>query len=177
MGNIRKFVHFCSFKKKSYLIHCNSFFYDDVSKTPGAKFYHWELRGVPLRIELGPRDMAVQSVTIADRLGSAKETVGYAHLESYVLQKLAMVQKELYERALKKRDAQWFKKEKLADFGKEVAEHGGFYQTGWCGRAECEQELRAYQATIRCVLAEQQAARCFRCDHAAIYEVLIAKAY
>lgn len=150
---------------------------NDSHKTPGAKFYHWELKGVPLRIELGPRDIAAQSMVISDRLGLGKDTVPLAHLEQVVREKLDLLQKELFDRASARREAHWFKVSKLTDFGKQLADNGGFYQAGWCGAAECEQQLRQYQATIRCILGVNENPICFACDKKSNGDVLIAKSY
>ncbi len=149
----------------------------DASKTPGAKFYHWEMRGVPLRIEIGPRDMEKGGVMVADRLGITKEFVPFAQLQSWVKKQLAMLQEELYNRALKKRDAQWHIGNKLASFGKDLEEKGGFYQTGWCGELSCEEQLKNYKATTRCLLEEKKAKQCFNCDKTSRQDVLVARAY
>lgn len=149
----------------------------DTTKTPGAKFYHWELKGVPVRIELGPRDLAANSVMVSDRIGLGKDLVEIATIEHVIKAKLEQIQQELYVRAFARRAQSWFKIAKAGDFGEKLASEGGFYQTGWCGKAECEQELRAFHATIRCVLAENNFSFCFSCEHASAGDILIARAY
>ncbi|GAG85571.1 unnamed protein product, partial [marine sediment metagenome] len=103
---------------------------DDETKTPGAKFYKWELKGVPMRIEIGPRDVEAGKVVIADRLGESKEAVALDEVETYVQKLLADMQKKLFEVASQKVKNQWKKAEKLASFSKDLTEKGGFYQTG-----------------------------------------------
>lgn len=146
-------------------------------ETPGAKFYKWELKGVPLRVEIGPRDIAKQQVMMADRLGLAKEPVAFAVLVKTVQEKLMLLQQELYKRAHQKMHANWYKKEKLANFVQQLEQQGGFYQTGWCGNAECEKKLKEYKATIRCLLPEKTFADCFNCNNASKTDILLARAY
>ncbi len=150
---------------------------EDMHKTPGAKFYHWELKGVPLRIELGPRDIATGTMIVADRLGIKKETIELQRLEQYINTQLECIQKELFDRASRYRERQSFKVEKLEVFGPELMLKAGFYQSGWCGGIECEQKLRIYQATIRCLPGTCQATHCFACDKKSTEDVVIAKAY
>ena len=150
---------------------------DDEAKTPGAKFYKWELKGVPVRIEIGPRDIKEGKVVVADRLGESKEAVALDEVATYVQKLLADMQKALFEAASQKVKDQWKKAEKLASFSKDLAEKGGFYQTGWCRNPECEKELKKYQATTRCLLGEKTFEKCFHCDQDSISDVLVAKSY
>ena len=149
----------------------------DETKTPGAKFYYWELRGVPLRLEVGPRDLEKGHAVIADRLGLSKEMVPFDTVPSYVRDQLETIQKELFNRAVKKRQSQWHKAEKLSDFSPQLKSEGGFYQTGWCGRESCEQELKKYQATTRCLRPEKSFSDCFYCSEPSKQDVLVAKSY
>ena len=150
---------------------------DATHKTPGAKFYHWELKGVPVRIEIGPRDLENNQAMIADRLGMGKQAVALSDAVSHVTQLLKTVQQELFNRAKAHQQAMWFKEEKLATFGKLLDSQPGFYQTGWCGDAACEEQLKAYKATTRCLLEETTFASCFHCDKPNKHDVLVAKSY
>lgn len=149
----------------------------DDQTTPGAKYYHWELRGVPLRVEIGPRDLAKNQAMVVDRLGLAKEPVALDALGGYIAERLELIHKEMFKRAFDRRAAQWHKRAALADFVKELEEQGGFYQTGWCNKAECETVLKGYKATIRCVLPEQEFKNCFSCGEPSSHDILLAKAY
>ncbi len=149
----------------------------DDSKTPGAKFYQWELKGVPLRMEVGPRDIASSQVIVATRIGSDKKAIIFDNLTSEVIQMLVVMQDELFERASKKRESLWFKGEKLKDFGPRLESDGGFWQAGWCGNSLCEQELKKYKAFSRCILPEKTWDYCFWCDQPNKGDILIAKAY
>lgn len=150
--------------------------YDD-HKTPGAKFWHWELKGVPLRLEIGPRDIAQNKATIADRLGLNKEAVDLNHIVDYVQSRLELIQKTMFERAQEQLKKQWHKAEKLIEFGPLLMEHNGIYETGWCQQDQCEKELKHYQATIRCLLPAKTLKTCFNCDRSSMTDVMVAKSY
>lgn len=150
---------------------------DDRDQTPGSKFYHWEIRGVPLRIELGPRDLNNKQVVIVDRLGLGKEIVSFEQIVTKVREKLDLIQAQLFERAVAHRTQQWHKVAFFEEFAKNLEEHGGFYQTGWCGSAECETKLKTIKATIRCVLPEKTLPTCFSCRKESKGDILAAKAY
>ncbi len=150
---------------------------EDEHITPGAKFYKWELKGVPLRLEIGPADIAQKQVVIVDRLAGAKEKVSQEILTTYIVAKLEEIQKRLFDRALAYRQQLWFKRAKLADFVHDLETKGGFYQTGWCRRPVCEQLIKDAKATIRCVLESKDFNECFNCDLPSVSDILIAKAY
>lgn len=149
----------------------------DESRTPGAKFYQWEMKGVPLRIEIGPRDLEQQMAMVIDRLGIEKVSISLPSLVQDIPKRLAMLQQTMLERAERKRDALWFKAAKLSQFGPKMQTKNGFYQTGWCGDASCEGQLKEYQATIRCLLNEHQFEYCFACNKPSSQDILVAKAY
>lgn len=145
--------------------------------TPGAKFYHWELKGVPLRLEVGPRDIAQGQVVIADRITGKKQIVANDDLARFVDASLQEMQATLLERARQRLAAQWHKVEKLVDFTAQLEAENGLYQTGWCGDAACEAILKQHKATTRCLLDEKTFITCFHCDKASTSDVLVAKAY
>lgn len=149
----------------------------DDHMTPGKKFFKWELKGVPVRIEFGLRDLESQQAIVADRLGMAKQAVALTDIAIHTRKMLESIHTEMYNRAVQYRQAMWHKGIKLADFGEQLERDGGFYQTGWCGSAECEAILKNYKAFTRCVLPEKISDVCFNCDKANIHDVLVAKAY
>jgi prolyl-tRNA synthetase len=150
----------------------------DDQKTPGAKFYHWEMKGVPLRLEIGPRDLANNQVIATDRIGLGKKTITLDALEKEIPALLEHIQKELFSRAKQKQESMWHKAAKLKDFGPILEEKNGIYQTGWCQTRECEDKLREYKATTRCLLENQNNfEKCFNCDKLSKGDVLVAKAY
>jgi prolyl-tRNA synthetase len=149
---------------------------DDESKTPGSKFYTWEMRGVPLRIEVGPRDLENKQAMISTRLGK-KIAVPLDSVDEIVANLLDEIQQELFDKAKKRLKAQWHRAEKLSDFGPIMEKNGGFYQTGFCGNPACEQELKKYKSFTRCLLKEKTFDSCFNCNHPSERDVVVAKAY
>jgi prolyl-tRNA synthetase len=149
----------------------------DETTTPGAKYYHWELKGVPLRVEIGPRDLANKQVVMVDRLGMEKKIVAIDIIVETLEKTLEEFQQQLFERARKKRDSLWYKEAKLATFGPKIDEQPGFYQTGWCGKQSCEALLKDYKATIRCLLETKEFKECFHCADKSLHDILIAKSY
>ena len=150
---------------------------DATDKSPGTKFYHWEMKGVPLKLEIGPRDLEAQQAIVADRLGLAKETVPLAGIHEYIAQKLESFHRHLLQRATEKRASLWKKAEKLVDFGPQLDAQPSFYQTGWCGKRECEMQLKQFKATTRCLLKEITFDQCFNCDQPNKHDVIVAKSY
>lgn len=146
-------------------------------ETPGAKFYTWELKGVPLRIEIGPRDIEKKQVMVADRLGSTKEAISFDTITTYITNKLEEIQNALYDRAHTRMHDQWYKKETLTEFAPDLEENGGFYQTGWCQNNACEEKLKEHKASIRCLLPDKTFDTCFNCGKESSTDILVAKAY
>ena len=125
---------------------------DDV--TPGYKFNHWELRGVPIRLEVGPRDVAAGTIVVAERLPatdgtSTKDSVSVDHLPADVAVRLERMQARLLERAITFQRANTHPVSGWDDLVAVNAAQGGFLVTGWCGSAACE---RAVQATTGATL-------------------------
>lgn len=150
---------------------------DEDIKTPGAKFYKWELKGVPLRVEIGPRDVANKQAVLVRRYSGDKATVDIASIGTTIATALNDIQDAMFQRAHERRQQMWYKVAKLKDFAAKLDEQPGFYQTGWCGDASCEQHLKEYKATTRCLLTEVSFKECFVCTKPSKHDVLIAKAY
>jgi prolyl-tRNA synthetase len=150
---------------------------DSEHKTPGAKFYTWELKGVPLRIEIGQRDLAQKQVIVVDRLTASKNTLPLDQITQEIPKTLENLQTQMLIHAREKRKKLWHKVATLAEIIKGLAEQPGFYQTGWCRNPACEMKLKEHQATIRCLLDEKTFQTCFNCDNESKGDVLIAKSY
>src|ERR1019366_8291852 len=119
---------------------------------PGAKYYEWEARGAPFRLEVGPRDLANQSVMLARRLGG-KEAVPMAGLAARLHEEMATMQRALFDAAKARRDAATLRnpksKQEFIDF---IEGNGGFAYAGFCGDPAVEAEIKAQtKATIRCL--------------------------
>ena len=149
--------------------------------SPGYKFNDWEMRGVPLRLELGPKDVAKGSVVFArrDRPGKeGKSIVPRQGLAAAVTQALADIQSALYQRALEFRKAHTREPKDYAEF--KAAVEQGFAFTYWCGSAACEEKIKdETKATMRCIPLDQPpaAGRCIYCDKPAKEKAIFAKAY
>lgn len=151
---------------------------DNDQMKPGAKFFKWEMRGIPLRIELGPRDIENNVALVASRLGGDKQTIAIDQLTNLVPGMLDVMHHQMFERATQRYQAMWHKVEKLSVFGKQLEEQAGIYQTGWCKDAACEQLLKPYTGSIRCLLENShEMKQCFGCDMPAVVDVIAAKSY
>ena len=149
--------------------------------TPGFKFNDWEMRGVPLRVEIGPKDVAKQSVVLArrDRPGrEGKSFAPVAALPDTVKQLLVDIQTALFERALAFRQAHTVETDDYAEFKAGV--ENGFVLAHWCGAAACEDKIKEEtKATLRCVPLEQAGGpgKCVVCGQPATEKAIFAKAY
>jgi prolyl-tRNA synthetase len=149
--------------------------------TPGFKFNDWEMRGVPLRVEIGPKDVANGTVALARRDEPGKEGksfVGQNSLTNAVIDTLRSIQESLYQRALAFRNANTHDAQDYAQLKSAVDK--GFALSYWCGRRECEAQIKEEtKATTRCIPLEQTggAGFCIRCGYPAEEKVIFAKAY
>ena len=152
----------------------------DEQKSPGAKFYHWEAKGVPIRLEVGPKDVEAGHVALAKRVcadGTKKKFIPVNELPSAVTQELEKIQTDMYQKAVQKKQAQWYAVGKLSEFGKKLEAENGMYQTGWCQVSSCEEQLKEFKGTIRCIISEKKFDTCFACDLPSSNDILVAKAY
>jgi prolyl-tRNA synthetase len=147
---------------------------------PGFKFAEWELKGVPLRIELGPRDVAANRAVVASRVSGAKEEAGLDALAEGMADRLASVQRELFADALAFREANTHEITSFDAFAAGVEERGGFWVGAWCGDAACEAEVSATtKATIRFLPLEPRdpGAACVHCGSPGTEVATWARAY
>ena len=150
---------------------------------PGAKYYHWEARGVPVRLEIGPRDVAQGQVVLARRTGG-KASVPLAGLADAVRRAMDEIQAGLLEAARQRREANSVRNVKDREALKDLMNGaGGFAYAGYCGEAACETAVKeATKATIR-VLPDGEfrsspaPATCVWCGGPAVTEAVWAKAY
>ncbi len=149
--------------------------------TPGFKFNDWEMRGVPLRIEVGPKDVQKNSLTFARRdiLGKAgKTSIKHEHLEAQVAENLQSIQASLYERALEFRRSHTFDPKDYEEL-KAVVDQGWAF-SWWCGDAECEAKVKdETKATTRCIPLDQEPGNgtCIVCGKPATEKVIFGRAY
>jgi prolyl-tRNA synthetase len=152
--------------------------------TPGAKYFEWELRGIPLRLELGPRDLDKEQGILVRRDTREKRPVPLPLLASMATELLGAIQVDMYRAALERREAHSLRGPITYDRFREVMEgEGAFVYAGWCGDAACEAQIKEdTKATIRVLpdpefRSPQAPTTCLRCGRPAIAEALWARAY
>ena len=130
---------------------------DNTDRSPGWKFAEYEMKGVPLRLEIGPKDIENNQCVIVRRDNREKYFVSLDELETKIPQLLEAVQKGLYEKALKRREEMTYTASTLDEI-KDIADNKpGFIKTMWCGDRECEDKLKEYAGiTSRCMPFEQE---------------------
>jgi prolyl-tRNA synthetase len=160
---------------------------DRDTLNPGAKYYEWEAKGVPLRIEIGPKDLEKRQVTLVRRFAARpaerKQAVAEGELGAVLPKLLETMQRELLEAALRRREANSHRGiTDYEEFKRIVETVGGFIYTGFCGAAACERKVQdETKATIRLIPDEafrsaEPPQKCI-CGGRAEYEVVWARAY
>ncbi|MBD5355502.1 MAG: proline--tRNA ligase [Bacteroides sp.] len=126
--------------------------YDDAdNRRPGFKFADYELKGVPVRLAIGARDLENGTVELMRRDTLEKETVSLEGIENRIVNELEDIQKSLFNRALKLREEHTYKVDSYDEF-KEKIENGGFFLCHWDGTPETEEKIKEEtKATIRCI--------------------------
>jgi prolyl-tRNA synthetase len=153
---------------------------DDREERPGWKFSEWELRGVPLRLEIGPKDIEKSAVLLARRDTREKLGVPMEGIAARVRGLLDEIQQHLFERAVAFRDEHTQRVTTYDEFKQVLEGRPGFVIAPWCGSVECEAQIKAdTQATIRNMPIDgvKPAGRCIRCDNESIAEAWFAKSY
>jgi prolyl-tRNA synthetase len=125
---------------------------------PGWKFNEWELKGVPVRLEVGPRDLKTDQVTLVRRDSRAKEQVSLSAAVARAKTLLDEVQVALFDRAVAFRQANTHNAEDYATFKQIMQERRGFIRAYWCGSIECETRIKEEtRATIRVIPEDAEA--------------------
>jgi prolyl-tRNA synthetase len=153
---------------------------DDPQHRPGWKFNEWELRGVPLRLVLGPKDMEQETVEVAWRITGEKRTVSQAEALAQIGLWLEEIQQALFARAKARIDSQTHFVEKYADMREILETQGGFISAHWDETAETEQAIKEETgATIRCIPLDspEEPGRCIYTGRPSPRRVLFARAY
>ena len=153
----------------------------DISdNSPGLKFAQYEMKGVPLRLEIGPKDIEQNQCVIVRRDNREKTFVSLDELESKVAELLQAVHDGLYERALQNRQNRTFTALNLEEMIQTATEQSGFIKAMWCGDAECEAKLKEVAGvSSRCMPFEQEhlSDTCVCCGKPAKTMVIWGKAY
>ena len=153
---------------------------DASEQSPGWKFSEYEMKGVPLRVEIGPRDIAENKCVIVRRDNREKSFVSLDNLNEAVAEGLKNLQQAIYEKALANRENRTFTAETLDELKKIASENNGYIRAMWCGDLECEMKLKEEaDVTSRCMPfgMEPIGDKCVCCGREAKKLVYWGKAY
>ena len=154
---------------------------DDSERSPGFKFAEQEMRGFPIRIEIGPRDIENGECIVVRRDSLEKITVKLSELKEYIPSLLETIQNDMYERARDHLDHSIYEAKDYEEFKHLIDEKPGFVRAMWCGDVECEDQIKAdTTATSRCMPFEGNepiSDKCICCGKAAKHLVIWGKAY
>jgi prolyl-tRNA synthetase len=153
---------------------------DREGQSAGYKFNEWEIQGVPLRIEIGPRDLATGLLTLARRDDGSKTQVKVDEAVALVAPTLDQIQKALFEKAKKFLNDNIHSEDDYAKFQQRLEAEAGFYRLHWCGSATCEEQVKQEtMATIRCIPLDQkkESGKCVKCGEPSTGRVIFARNY
>ena len=153
---------------------------DETDKSPGFKFSEQEMRGIPLRIEIGPKDLAEGQCVIVRRDTREKTVVAIADVAAKVPEILENMQHEMLERARAHRDSHIYTATNYDEFKQTINEKPGFIKAMWCGDQACEDQIKEETgATSRCMPFEQEeiADTCVCCGKKAKKLVIWGRSY
>ena len=154
---------------------------DDSENSPGWKFAEYEMKGVPVRLEIGPRDIEANQCVLVTRHNGEKTSISLENLVSVVQEKLQQVHDGLYQAALENRKNRTYQCRTIEEIQQALETKGdGFIEAMWCGEESCEDEVKAKTgAGSRCIPIEQKQISdvCVCCGKPAKHMVLWGKAY
>lgn len=153
---------------------------DDSDKSPGWKFSEYEMRGVPVRIEIGPKDIEKNQAVLVSRVDRSKTFVSLDNIEEELSALLDKIQKQMYDAALENRETKTNSTANYEEFKQIIDEKGGFVKAMWCGDEACENKIKEDTgATSRCMPFKQEhiADTCVCCGKPADKMVYWGKAY
>ncbi len=153
---------------------------DRAQYTPGWKFNEWELRGVPVRVEIGPKDVEKNQAVLVRRDEGKKEVVPQSGLARRLLELLDEIQKNLFDRCKRFRDENTVEIDSFDEFSERMEEPGVFARSHWCGSGECEATIKEKtKATIRCIPFDsgEEKGKCVLCGKESSRRVIFARAY
>ena len=153
---------------------------DLTDKSPGWKFSEYEMKGVPVRLEIGPKDIEKNQCVLARRDTGEKVIVSLDNLEESVTNLLEDIQKNLFNKALENRKNKTYVAKNMEEFTDILDRHQGFIKAMWCGDKACEDEIKELTAaTSRCIPFEQEeiSDTCVCCGKKAKHMVVWGRAY
>ena len=146
--------------------------------SPGYKFNDWELKGVPIRIEIGPKDIEKQAMVIAKRYNKEKSNISFAEIEK-IITTLDEIQENMFKAAKEQTDKKIIKIDNYEEFKLKI-EEGGFFQIPWCGKLECEEKIKEdTSADIRVIPFgnENTKEKCMYCQEQSKVIAIFARGY
>lgn len=152
---------------------------DTSDRTPGFKFADAEVKGIPIRVEVGMRDLEQNQVTLVRRDTLEKIPVDIENVVSKIEGLLAKIQQDMYNRALKRRDDMIYDATDYEMFKKETLEKNGFYKINWCGNTACEDKIKEDTGLkSRCIIeGETITGPCIVCGQKATTRLYVGKQY
>ncbi|MDZ4132964.1 MAG: His/Gly/Thr/Pro-type tRNA ligase C-terminal domain-containing protein, partial [Dethiobacteria bacterium] len=153
---------------------------DREEYSPGWKYNEWEMRGIPVRIEVGPRDLDQDQVVLVRRDTGEKEFVSREGLSARLPQLLEQIQADMLERAIRFREDNTRSCSDYEEFKQLIEEKRGFIVSPWCGNSECEEKVKNdTKATIRCLPfgLKPEGDKCLACGEKATVSAYFARAY
>jgi len=151
---------------------------DRMQQTAGWKFNHWEIKGVPLRIEIGPKDIAKDSVVVVRRDNGEKEMITFSTLSSRAEQLLEAIQSSLRDQHRLYTESCTSSASTYDDFKDLLLTKGGFVRAPWCGNRECETRIKSEtKATVRVVGEDTSERPCIVCGATSTHSPYFAVAY
>ena len=166
----------CSILKKDFRVEIDT----RDGYTPGWKFNEWEMKGIPLRLEIGPKDIAQGQVMLVRRDTGEKTVVKEEKLVETVKELLDNIQENLFNRARKFLEENIYETSDYNEFKKIIENQRGLIKTYWCGNKDCEDKIKEEtKASIRCIPFEQEetSAKCIYCGKESSTLVYFARAY
>jgi prolyl-tRNA synthetase len=161
-------------------LHVSVKFDDRTNQKPGFKFAEWELKGVPVRIAIGPKDLENKTFEVARRDTLSKEVKSDEGIVNYIYDLLEQIQKEMYDKALNYRNSHITEVSNFDEFKEVLENKGGFVSAHWDGTSETEEKIKELtKATIRCIALDRkvESGQCVFTGKASTGRVLFAKAY
>jgi prolyl-tRNA synthetase len=147
--------------------------------TPGFKFHDWELKGIPIRIEIGPKDVAKNQVVLVGRHNQTKTNLSIERISEYVTLELEKIQKQMFEDAKKILVDRIVKVTEYEQFKKEL-DNGKMLDCGWCGKQDCEDKIKEETtADLRVIPSDnqQKSEVCVYCKEKSVTNALFARGY
>ncbi len=151
---------------------------DESEKSPGFKFADAEVKGIPIRVEIGKRDLENKEITLVRRDTLEKETIAISSFKERVEKLLVEIQNNMYDRALKRRDSMIYEAKTKEEFQDIAQNKPGFILISWCGNTSCEDKIKEETGLkSRCIKEETSDGVCAYCGEKAKYKIYFGKQY